>query len=105
MKNNYPSICIPYTTNNISKNTISYIFVKLLNVNCIERIDLVTKYDKNNNTYKVVFIHLIEWPNNEKAQNLRKKLLDGSHINIVYNSMLFLPCYASKSIKPTIVKY
>ena len=43
MKDSFPSICIPHTVNDISKNMINSIFNKLLTVNCIDRIDIITK--------------------------------------------------------------
>tara|TARA_B100000902_G_scaffold287283_1_gene273451 strand:- start:4408 stop:4722 length:315 start_codon:yes stop_codon:yes gene_type:complete len=104
MKDSFPSICIPYTINDISKNMINSIFIKLLSVNCIDRIDIITKYNNQNNLYKTIFIHLTEWPQTDEAQKMRHKLILGSHINIVYNLSLFLPCYASRSIKPTFIR-
>ena len=104
MKDNYPSICIPHTFNHISEEMIESIFIKLLNTKCIDRIDINTKYNNQQTLYKNVFIHLTKWPETDEAQNLRQKLIDGSHINIVYNSSLFLPCYASRSKKPNFIR-
>ncbi len=100
MKDNFPSICIPHTFNDISKNIIETIFIKLLKSNCIDRIDINTKSNNQHLLYNNVFIHLTKWPETDEAQSLRKKLIDGKHINIIYNSSLFLPCYASRSKKP-----
>ena len=103
MNENFPSICIPRTFKNISKTIIETIFIKLLKSNCIERIDINTKYNNEQFLYNNIFIHLTKWPETDEAQNLRKILIDGSHINIVYKSNLFLPCYASRSKKPKLV--
>ena len=104
MKDSFPSICIPHTVNDISKNMINTIFNKLLCVNCIDRIDIITKYNSQNDLYKTIFAHLTKWPQTDEAQKLRQKLIDGSHINIVYKYSLFLPCYASRSKKPNFIR-
>ena len=54
--------------------------------------------------YKTIFIHLTEWPKTAEAQSLRNKLINGSHVNVVYNYSFLLPCYASRSKKPSFIR-
>ena len=94
--NTAPSICIPHTLNNTNWLFVKNTFENLLNSKCVRRIDIINKKNKNNITYNCIFIHLIEWPSTDSAIHVRKKLLNGENINVVYNFPMYWKCYASK---------
>lgn len=105
---NEPSICIPRVFNVVKKQYIINTFEKLLGKGCIERVDIVSNkppghsYKLNNSTnFKKVFIHLHQWPDNQKAQNIRNQLLKQKTIKLVYDEPWFWKCSASRLHKPT----
>lgn len=98
--NNFPSICIPRTFSNVSWKTVKHYFEEIIGPGTVERVDLVRKWNHRGEEYQSVFIHMVEWPNNERAQEVRERLLNGYEIKIVYDEPWFWKCSASKIPKP-----
>ena len=91
-----PSICIPHTLKTTNWAFVKKTFENILDSNCIKKVDVINKKNKNNLDYKCIFIHFNEWPSSEYAESIKKKLLNGDEIKIVYNFPLYWKCYASK---------
>ena len=92
-----PSICIPYIADDrVGKNFIKRVFDRY-GWGDISRIDVVRKYNKCK-----VFIHFKKWYGNEKSQNVRRRLLGGEMINVIYDGEVgwFWKCSASNLPKP-----
>ena len=100
-----PSICIPRVFSNICEYRIKEIFQKVFGIDSIERVDIVRKKiggaynggEYNDGAYNKVFVHFWDWPI-EHAE-IRKKLMDGKEIKIVYEQPWFWKCSASRSKK------
>jgi len=100
-----PSICIPRVFSNICQYRIKEIFQKIFGIDSIERVDIVRKKNDgaynggayNGGAYNKVFVHFWDWPI-EHAE-IRKKLMDGKEIKIVYEQPWFWKCSASRSKK------
>ena len=91
-----PSICIPHSINNTNWLFVKNTFEKIFDSNCIKKVDIINKKNKNNIDYSCIFIHFIEWPSSDYAQNIREKLLNGDEIKVIYNFPLYWKCYASR---------
>ena len=99
MAKSSPSICIPRVFAEITRRQIKDAFIKVLNDDCIERIDMIRK-NRNNDNYQRVFIHFKYWPDNERSEMLKDRLLSGQDIKVVYNEPWFWKCSASRVPKP-----
>ena len=51
-----PSICIPYTFKNTNWIFVKEVFEKLFDSNCVKKIDIVNKQNKNNISYNCICI-------------------------------------------------
>lgn len=93
----YPSICIPRIEYlQTSENEVKQIFEKALGSNkCIKNVIFVNNH--NDNKFKRGFIHLNFWPDNEKAQMMRNRLLADVQLKIMFNDPLFWRCSASRN--------
>tara|TARA_B110001454_G_scaffold219050_1_gene249524 strand:+ start:2430 stop:2720 length:291 start_codon:yes stop_codon:yes gene_type:complete len=79
-------ICIPKVRRTISKKYIFNIFNKF-NFGEIQRIDLVKKYDTQR-----AFIHYNYWNDNEKISQIKKWLIEGNDIKIIYDEPWYWKC-------------
>ena len=93
MEKSSPSICIPRVFAEITRRQIKEAFIKVLNDDCIDRIDMIRK-NRNNDNYQRVFIHF------KYSSMLKNRLLSGQDIKIVYNEPWFWKCSASRVPKP-----
>ena len=80
----FPSICIP----KVDKRTTKYNIAKIFK---IVKFGDVCSIEINKNS---VFIYFSKWNNEE----IRKKLIDGEEIKIVYNFPFFWKCRANANI-------
>jgi len=91
-----PCVCIPY-----ARNTewlfVKSSFEKAFGEQCIKRVDIVNKRNKNNQLYNCIFVHFNSWPENTIAQNTRDKLLSGESVKLIYDFPWYWKCYASKN--------
>lgn len=79
-----PTICIPRVFPNIDRMRIHRIFDDL-NIGNIESIDLVCRRSANGDMYNLVYVHFDKWFNNENANTVRTKLLNGEEVKIIYD--------------------
>lgn len=79
-----PTICIPRVFPNIDRMRIHRIFDDL-NIGNIETIDLVCRRSANGDMYNLVYVHFDKWFNNENANIVRTKLLNGEEVKIIYD--------------------
>ena len=86
--NNQPSLCIPRVFKNIDEDRIRRVLDEL-RLGRIERIDLLVRKNEKGEEYKRVFVHFQEWFWNEDAQEVRRKLISGKEIKIVYDGPWF----------------
>ena len=91
----YPHICIPRVLNTISELQIRQIFNELEFGN-IKYIHIVRALTVKGEMYGRVYIRLDKWLLNEKAQTVRRKLLLGKEIKIVYDNPWFWKISANK---------
>ena len=96
-----PSLCIPRTFSNITWQKVKEVFEELFGKGSIERVDIVKKTHDNGETFNRVFIHFKKWPMDEANQAIRKRLLEGEEIKIVYDEPWFWKCSKSRVAKPT----
>lgn len=95
-----PSICIPRVFKNISWKRIKDVFMDL-NLGYVERVDVVPKTTDKGESYNRVFVHFKSW--NKDQQAVRKRLLSGDSIKILYEDPKpwFWKCSASRVPRPT----
>jgi hypothetical protein len=89
-----PSICIPRVFNNISKDRIHRVFDEL-NLGRISAVDIKERRGEGE-SFKSVYIHFDKWFWTENAQSVRKKLITGKEVKIVYDNPWFWKVSASK---------
>ena len=100
-----PSICIPRVFANVTKRDVREVFEQVLGVRgCIERVDLISRTDQNGTPFGRVFIHLRFWPKTEQAQDVRRQLVAGEQVKIVYDEPWYWKCGASRVPKPEFTK-
>jgi hypothetical protein len=77
-------ICIPRVLYEITEKEIKNVFTKL-NLGTIQKIDIVVRYTEKGDKYKRVFVHIRNWYlENTLVANIKKKLLEGKEIKVVY---------------------
>ena len=103
---NEPSICIPRVFANITEARVRAI-IRELDLGAIERIDMVERENQRGEKYQRVFIHFQEWYNtmesgepNESAIEVRRRLVAGEEVKVVYDDPWFWKLSASKSARP-----
>lgn len=91
----YPSICIPRTWSNVTWSLVKDAFEEIFGDGSIERVDVVQRQAPNGDYFNKIFIHFVKWPDTEYAQNIRKSLLDGKTIKLVYQFPWYWKCVLS----------
>jgi len=91
----YPSICIPRTWSNVTWSLVKDAFEEIFGYGTIERVDVVKRQASNGEFYNKIFIHFVKWPETEYAQNIRRSLLDGKTIKLVYQFPWYWKCVLS----------
>lgn len=98
-KNETISICIPDVHNSVTVKLIRKSFEKL-NFGIIKNIQLIEKKGCQDKYNKMAFIHFKAWFVNDRNKDVKQKLIDGQHINVVYrmnnNNMYFWKCLLNK---------
>jgi ubiquitin len=99
-----PSIVIPHVFNNIGEKRIFAIF-RRLRIGFIDRIDIISKTDKNQKPFKTVFIHFTHWFDHNTASQLKNQLLNDKPAKILYDDPWFwnIHLYKPKHKSPTIL--
>ena len=92
-----PSLCIPRVFNNIDEKRIRRVFDEL-QLGKIQRIDVIHQHKiENREQFKRVFVHFEKWNWNEDAQAVRRKLISGKEIKIVYDNPWFWKVSANRT--------
>ena len=100
LKINEPSLCIPRVFANITDERVWGVFNEL-NIGEIDRIDMVHKEGANNNvSYQRVFVHFKMWYSTPEAADVRKRLVKGDTIKIVYDDPWYWKLSPSKAPRP-----
>jgi len=84
----HPSLCIPRVFKNINESIIRQVFEELEFGN-ISRIDIKERKNEKGDSFKRVYVHFDKWFCNENTQEIRKKLVSGKEIKIVYDNPWF----------------
>jgi hypothetical protein len=104
LKSSTPSICIPRAFNNIKSKQVEEVFNNVLSGEssgkCVARVDCIKRKDDKGQQFNRFFVHFKYWPNNELAQGVREKLMNGKDIKIVYDEPWFWKCSQSRIPKP-----
>lgn len=95
LQDSQPSLCIPRVFNNITERRIRHVFDEL-RLGKIERVDIKERRNEKGDTFKRVFIHFEKWYWNDDAKEVRRKLLEGKEIKIVYDNPWFWKVSANK---------
>ena len=90
-----PSVCIPRVFNNISETRVRQVFDEL-GLGKISRIDVKERTSEKGESFKRVYVHFEKWFWNDDAQAVRRKLISGKEIKIVYDNPWFWKVSASK---------
>lgn len=96
-----PSICIPRVFENITQERIARIFGELFGPRAIKRIDLIKRENEKGERYQRAFIHFNEWPSTSEAQAMRRQLIAGQEVKIVYDDPWFWKCSVNEAKKRT----
>ena len=94
-----PSLCIPRVFNNINESRIRNVFNEL-GLGNIHHIDVIERKNEKGEPFKRVYIHFDKWFWNEDAQAVRRKLITGKEIKIVYDNPWFWKVSANKWTPP-----
>ena len=95
----FPSLCIPWVHLNITEERIRNVFEQP-DFGEIERIDSVTKTDKNDREHQRVFVHFKSCSENAQAAKAKEMLQAGESIKLVYDDPWFWKVWISKSERP-----
>ena len=97
---NEPSICIPRALANVSWFQVKDTFEQIMGKGTVERVDIVSKNNGDNQPFCRIFVHFRYWPNTADMISLRKRLIAGETIKIVYDNPWFWKCAVSRIPKP-----
>jgi len=89
-----PSICIPRVFDDIHVDFISNIFQNQLKLGKLNKINVIRNH--NDKKFKKVFIHFDVWYDNDISNNIKKKLINGDIVKVVYGFPWFWRCAMSR---------
>jgi hypothetical protein len=95
-----PSICIPRTLNNVTRQQVKEVFEIVIGRGTVERVDIVSNRQNDGQPFCRIFVHFRFWPNTTEIMSIRQSLLDGNTIRVVYDNPWFWRCSASRVPKP-----
>ena len=93
---NVPSMCIPRTFVNITRNNV-YKTINDLNLGVIDHIDMVRRKNEKGEEFQRVFIHFSKWHSNSVADRARTLLLSGKEVKVIYEDPWFWKISANRS--------
>lgn len=96
-----PSVCIPRTLNNVTRQDVKDVFEVVIGRGTVERVDIVVNRQNDGQPFCRIFVHFRYWPNTPEIMSIRQRLLDGEMIKVVYDNPWFWKCSASRVAKPT----
>ncbi len=88
-----PSLCIPRATGQWSQKEVRTAFARLFESDCVERVVVNPRIDKNSTVYSQIFVHFTGWPDNERLNALRRLVMNGGCIKLVYAYPFYWKCY------------
>ena len=97
---NVPSMCIPRTFVNITRNNV-YKTINDLNLGVIDHIDMVRRKNEKGEDFQRVFIHFSKWHSNSVADRARTLLLSGKEVKVIYEDPWFWKISANRSSERT----
>ena len=97
---NVPSMCIPRTFINITRNNV-YKTINDLNLGVIDHIDMVRRKNEKGEDFQRVFIHFSKWHSNSVADRARTLLLSGKEVKVIYEDPWFWKISANRSSERT----
>jgi hypothetical protein len=95
-----PSICIPRTLNNVTRQQVKEVFETVIGRGAIDRVDIVVSRQNDSQPFCRIFVHFRYWPNTPEIMAIRKRLIDGETVKVVYDNPWFWKCSASRVDKP-----
>ena len=95
----HPSICIPRTWKTVTWMHVKEVFEDLFGQDSIQRVDVV-KRGEGKDEYNKIFIHFTKWPDTPEAQNIRKVLLAGKSMKVVYDTPWYWKCFMNTAPRP-----
>lgn len=95
-----PSICIPRVSPEVTTEQVSATFARVLGAESIERVDIVPWRGRGPDGPRRVFVHLRSWPTAKSAQAMRRRLLEGKEVHVVYADPWVWRCARSRVPKP-----
>jgi len=95
-----PSICIPRTLNNVTRQQVKEVFETVIGRGTIDRVDIVVSRQNDSQPFCRIFVHFRYWPNTPEIMAIRKRLIDGDTVKVVYDNPWFWKCSASRVDKP-----
>lgn len=100
ISDNVPSMCIPRTFINITRNHV-YKTINDLDLGVIDHIDMVRRKNEKGEDFQRVFIHFSKWHSNSVADRARTLLLSGKEIKVIYDDPWFWKISMNRSKERT----
>jgi len=88
-----PSLCIPRATGQWSQREVRVAFTGLFGCDRVAHVVVNPRADKNGIAYSQIFVHFTSWPATERLNALRRLVLSGGCIKLVYSYPFYWKCY------------
>ena len=98
-----PSIYIPRVYANIDWKRIKGVFEEIFGEGNVARVDVVKPYNSEGDEatgkskFNRVYVHFKKWP--EEVHELRKMLLDGGKVQVMYEEPWYWLCLLNRSVR------
>ena len=98
-----PSLCVPRSLSVPGNEELLAIFRQAFGLNNIRAVDVLTREDPRNceRRHHRIFVHFAQWPRSERYDGLRRKVLAGDSIKVVYDYPSYWKCYESTHPRQT----
>lgn len=93
-----PSICIPRTLNNITRDKVKSTFESVIGKGTVGRVDIVRS--RQDDQFCKIFVHFKYWSKNEDGTSIRETLIGGDSVKLVYDTPWFWKCVKSNAPVP-----
>lgn len=93
-----PSLCVPRSLVVPCKEDLLVIFRRAFGHENIHTVDVISRDDPRDRgrQYHRIFVHFTRWPRSERFDELRRRVLTGDSIKVVYEYPNFWKCFESK---------
>ena len=85
-----PSICIARAPTSFSDGVIISMCENELQLGKVEKVDIIQKVDANGTDFITAFVHFKEWSCDEEGGSVRRGLMNGEKIKIVYEDPRYI---------------